>query len=135
MANDWKPSPVTMKQTGYNAAATVVSALATAGLLESREQAFSTLEEIAGKIYAELSGLTEDVPTKAASNGASRSQQSDNPGDIVFNFGRNDGKTIADVYRDDPEYLTWLTEQDSNSRRNWIRQKAQDFLDTVRAGV
>lgn len=121
------------KQTSYNVAGTVLNALSTAGLLESKEQALEEFENLAASIYGEL----ESTITAAASSGGAPTRQADDtpPGEIEFNFGKHKGSTIADVYESDADYIDWLVNKDWNKARNFMRGKAAAYLETVKAGV
>lgn len=132
----WSYSLTSAKQTAYNVAAQMVSALATAGLLESAEQANTTLEEVAGKVFNELNAVAEKEGAQVtAEREADPRINYDSPGEVTFNFGRHDGETIAAVYESDPDYIDWLVNKDYNKARNKIRKPAKEFLDKVQAGV
>lgn len=117
------------KQTAYNAASNVVLALGQAGVLTTADEAKEHLESIAKSIYEDLAPLAqESAPTREAKPKAGEAEYGDNPGEAPFGFGKYKGKTIQEVYEENPDYLEWCA---SNNKWGLVNK----FMDTVKAGV
>ena len=48
-------------------------------------------------------------------------------GDIVVNFGKYTGKTVREIYEEDPDYVKWLAEK---AQKDDIKQAAKEMIDT-----
>lgn len=117
------------KQTAYNAASNVVLACGHAGLLGSMGQAQELLEETAKSIYEELAPLAQETaPEREAKPKAGEAEYGDNPGEAPFGFGKFKGKTIQEVYEQNPDYLEWCVD---NNKWGLVNK----FMDNVKAGV
>jgi hypothetical protein len=54
-----------------------------------------------------------NLPTSNATNSAN---QGKSPGDTVLTFGKNKGRTIADLFKDDKGYFDWLVENNEKMK-------------------
>jgi hypothetical protein len=98
-----------VKQTGFNVAGDMLMALATAGLLESKEEAKQILAEtadtVATAILSDTNGAAKVEPRKYVKSGATKGNATASPADTVFNFGAVKGLTVAEVAGMDEEEL------------------------------
>lgn len=120
------------KQTGYNVGATIVQALATAGLVEDKESAMATLEEVAGKVFADIETTIGEAPTRKA-----EPAYGGDPGEFRFTSGKHRGRTIAEVAADSNAsgYVDWVADKSTGNAMAEAKKQAKAYLDNIRAGL
>jgi len=71
-------------------------------------------------------------PTAPAAQPAPRPepQPSRNPGDMVVNFGKHQGKTVSAIHAEDPGYVKWLADKAQDAA---IKLAAQTLLQNTKA--
>lgn len=124
----YTPSKVSLKQTSYNAAASIVSALVQAGAI-TPEEVDSRLMTLVDDIYDDLSAEFETEQATSPNVAASSHSTTGETG--TFGIGKHKGKTFAQVAAEAPDYLKWVVEK-SNMRE---KQAVINYLDSLRAGV
>ena len=71
-------------------------------------------------------------PDNTPSNSYSNNKSND-VGSIELKFGKHAGKTIQDLFDENPDEVVELTKaKDKNGNPSWIAQKAQAFLDSLK---
>lgn len=71
-------------------------------------------------------------PDTTPSNGYSNNKSND-VGSIELKFGKHAGKTLQDLFDENPDEVVELTKaKDKNGNPSWIAQKAQTFLDSLK---
>lgn len=94
------------------------SNLALAGA-ESVVEVFETPEVVSAAAAAAPATQEYSRPTPAASPAGSN-----DPSTVVLKFGKHSGKTIAQVYNEDPSWLEWAGE---NTRNDFIKGRIAAF--------
>lgn len=123
-------------QNSATAAATIVAALVAAG----DPSAVDAFEDIRTSIYEGTLDLAGGTPSDEAPRGNGGGRRSfggrrngggnadDAGAGVVVKFGKFAGKTISEVYDEDPEYVEWLAESSTNA---FIKSKATEYLASV----
>lgn len=84
---------------------------------------FSTALELAGSdVVLEKFDNADQAPAPTSGGGGGGS---DHGAGVTLNFGKHRGKTIAQAYSEDPEWIQWAAE---NSNNNFIRGKISEYL-------
>lgn len=84
---------------------------------------FSTALELAGSdVVLEKFDNADQAPAPTSGGGGGGS---DHGAGVTLNFGKHRGKTIAQAYSEDPEWIQWASE---NSNNNFIRGKISEYL-------
>ena len=137
----WKDnSHSIVQQVALKAAVELAVGYGNLGFLSSKEEADAFVASKMAEFTATLDErvTVDNTPVRNASAPAANTDAEDftgREGEYPFTWGRNNGQTIAQVSESDAQYLTWLTETDSNPRRATARRYAQAYLDSRRAGV
>jgi hypothetical protein len=69
----------------------------------------------------------EDPDTTASPAGKRATSSRVSPGDTLIKYGTYAGKTIHELFNEDPE----LVEELCNGKNKWLADKAKDFLSTI----
>lgn len=88
------------------------------------------------KDNAALKEAFDNAPEKTYNK--TKKEQPEVPlGEDAFTWGKPSvkGKTIATVYTEEPSYLDWLVNKDTNPARNFMRDRARKYIDSLKAGV
>lgn len=93
---------------------------------------FSTALELAGSdVVLEKFDNADQAPAPTSGGGGGGQRGggggggSDSGAGVTLNFGKHRGKTIAQAYSEDPEWIQWAAE---NSNNNFIRGKISEYL-------
>lgn len=121
-------------QNSATAAAAIVAAEVAAGENDSLDRFNKVRLEIFNGTLA-LAGTEAVVERMESPSRPSSSPRSgggvgnyDNVGEIAFNSGKHQGKTIAEVYEEAPDYIEWAAEK---LRNDFMRKKCEKYLDEV----
>lgn len=93
------------------------------GVTSSRSAAERVKDAFPGAEEAE-----QERPQRGGSNGRRPSSNGDDAGSIDIRSGKHRGKTIAQVYEEEPTYLDWVIDKSPNK---FLRDKVEEFLATV----
>lgn len=118
-------------------ASAITAALITSGEVTGVEEALETFESILNSTFTaceNLKGTLPEQPAQPRSNynrggGQRRSNGGGggnaDPGTLDFRGGKHAGKTIADVYAEDPSYLDWCVK---NMNNDFMVSRIETFL-------
>lgn len=120
---------------GQNAATAAASLLSGTGASYEEFEALRTAIAEGSLAFADgvIEGVTESAPRRSGgggfrSSGGGGGQSNDSGAGVSLKFGKYQGKTIAEVYAADPEYVEWLSETSNN---DFIKGKTAEFLASV----
>lgn len=120
------------KQTGFNDSAALIKGMLEAGFIESKDEALELYFDTAEATFQDIKALLD---AQAATSGPSKGSSSPQEPITAFTWGKHNGESFEDVQASDPSYLEWLTEKDTNPKRNAAREAVKKFLEDKKAGV
>lgn len=123
-------------QNSATAAATIVAALVGAGVTDAVTETF---DEVRTHIFEGTLALADGIiegqdvqntpPARSASTPRGGGGNANDAGaGVRLKFGKYEGKTIAEVYSTDPQYVEWLAETSNN---DFIKGKTAEYLASV----
>lgn len=117
-------------QNAANVAAILVGNLT----VEDTDDLLAKFETIRNAVFRNTIALAEtDTPpdrqsstfTRRTGSPPRRTGGQDNPGDLIIRFGKHAGRTVAEVYELEPDYLTWMAD---NYKNDGVRETVARFL-------
>lgn len=121
---------------GQNAATAAATLLAGTGASYEDFEELRTAIAEGSLAFADgvIEGQTESAPRRSGGGGyrprstGGGGQSNDAGAGVSIKFGKYRGRTIEDVYSEDPEYIQWLAESSTN---DFIKSKSAEFLASV----
>lgn len=118
---------------------TALNAAVAAGFAADADEVIAVAEKfytefLEPQVDADNEKLRADFEAGAASKAAGKTSTSGKPDD-EFTWGKYAGKTIEQVYQEDPGYIDWLINKDKQPARNTMRERARSYVDGLKAGV
>lgn len=106
-------------QNAATAAGAIVASIITANPKHPTtvESALTLFDRVRTHIFNGGMELAGGMPTGAVTP--------DDPGSVVFNYGKNKGKTVAQAHAEDPTYITWVIDKGNN---DYMRDACKAFL-------
>lgn len=133
---------------GHDAAAIVAALITTGGIEPTVEGALAAFDDVLVGVYNSGNALKgtdavveqmRNAPAEAprrsfggGNGGGKPAGGNGTAGSLEFRSGKDGvrGRTIAQVYEDDPQYIEWAAAELKN---DFMRKKCAEFLDTVAA--
>lgn len=120
----------TVGAAGHDAAA-IVAAFVSAGVIDTEDAAFETFVSLRNSILADslqVQGVTAVTQgTGATPISSAPSAGGGDYGDVLFKGGKHQGKSIAQVFEEAPDYLEWIAGNDSY-KNDFMRTRITSFL-------